>query len=215
MQKFLLQNRIEKKVVSEILRNLFPANENNFELTKNEFLEKWENLRKIFAEKILKNKIKKMTPHLQTFFLSLTPLLELRVSIPVGHLKLGVPLFDATLISIFGGLILAKIAIFLLPIAIQILQKWKFFNKILQKIFARTRKKHSKKMAILGEFFLVIFVAVPLPGSGSATAALIAYLFGLSKKLTIFLISIGVFLSGILVAALTFFGEKIWNFFIF
>ena len=51
LQKFLLQNGIEKPMVSEILRNLFPKDENNFKLTKNEFLEKWENLRKIFAEK--------------------------------------------------------------------------------------------------------------------------------------------------------------------
>ena len=82
-----------------------------------------------------------------------------------------------------------------------------------KRILEKTRAKHSHKMEVMGDIFLVTFVAIPLPGSGAWTGVLIAYLFGIPYKKALTLISIGVFFSGVIIALLTLFGHEIWNVF--
>lgn len=59
-------------------------------------------------------------------------------------------------------------------------------------------------MSELGHLALILFVAVPLPGSGAWTGALVAYLFGVERKKAFGLISAGLIIAGTLVA----FGTK-------
>ena len=150
-----------------------------------------------------------------TFLWSITPLVELRASIPLGYLNYGLSIYEATIISILGSIVTTSIVLFILPYIVEFLEKHSpFFDKIMKKIFEKTRTKHSKKMAIIGELFLIMFVAIPLPGSGGWTGVLIAYLFKIPYKTAIFLISVGITLSGVIVALLTLFGKDMWDFFI-
>ncbi len=148
-----------------------------------------------------------------TFLWALTPFLELRASIPLGYLKFGLTIYEAVAVSVFGGILAAALLIWILPIVVKFFdQHIPLFHRILQKIFVYTHAKHSHKIEIMGEIALIILVAIPLPGSGSWTGALLAYLFGLPKKIALILIGIGVLLSGIIVALLTLFGHGVWNF---
>jgi len=85
------------------------------------------------------------------------------------------------------------------------------FDRIMKKIFEKTQKEHSHKMEVVGELFLVLFVAIPLPGSGAWSGVLIAYLFGVPYRMAIFLVSLGVILSGIAISLMTIFGKEVWN----
>ena len=68
-------------------------------------------------------------------------------------------------------------------------------------------------MAIMGDIFLVLFVSIPLPGSGAWSGSLIAFLFGVRYWTAVKLISAGVIISGIIVATLTIGGYEAWQFF--
>jgi uncharacterized membrane protein len=56
------------------------------------------------------------------------------------------------------------------------------------------------------EIGLMAFVAIPLPGTGAWTGALIAFLFGLDYKKSLSIIAIGVFIAGIIVTCLCLLG---------
>ncbi len=155
-----------------------------------------------------------MLDYFYTLLWSFTPFLELRASIPLGHLQFGLSIYESIAISIFGGILAAAFLIWTLPFFVGFFDRnIPFFHKIIQKVFAHTRAKHSHRIDVIGEIALVILVAIPLPGSGSWTGALVAYLFGLPKKKALWLISVGVICSAVIVAILTVTGHEIWEFF--
>ena len=147
-----------------------------------------------------------------TFLWSMTPLLELRASIPLGFTNFGLSIYESAAISIFGGILSATITIYLLPLFISIAKKNRHLNILIVKILNKTQQKHSKALKKWGDIFLTLFVAIPLPGSGAYSGALAAYIFGINKKKSLALITIGIILSGILVSILTLFGTEVWDY---
>jgi uncharacterized membrane protein len=141
----------------------------------------------------------------------MTPLLELRVSIPLGYGSLGLSIYESILISVLGGIISVALTLYLLPFFISIAEKNKWLKKIIRKILEKTQKKHTSALKKWGDIFLVLFVAIPLPGSGAFSGALAAYIFGIKNKKALVLISLGIIISGILVGILTIFGNQIWE----
>lgn len=79
----------------------------------------------------------------------------------------------------------------------------RLFNWFFQKLFARTRRKHTKRFETMEEIALVAFVAIPLPMTGGWSGALAAFVFGISPKKSIPLIFLGVLIAGIIVSLLT------------
>lgn len=152
--------------------------------------------------------------YLHTFLWACAPLVEMRASIPLGYLQYGLSIYEATLVSCIGIIFATTLVRFLLPHIVNFADRhWPFFDRILQKIFARTRAKHSHRAEVLGEVALIAFIAIPLPGSGAWTGVLLAYLFGIPFKKSILVMAIGVLLSGIIIACLTLFGHNIWEVF--
>jgi len=143
-------------------------------------------------------------PEITTFLFAMTPIFELRGALPwaltIGEMSLSAALFW----SVAGNIFVAVLLVFLLPEITRFAQKYSsWLDRILQKIFAKTRAKHSKNFARFEKIFLVVLVAVPLPGSGGWTGALVAWLFGVEKKWAIFLIALGILIAGLLVAGIT------------
>lgn len=149
-----------------------------------------------------------------TFLWAFVPALELKAAIPLGYLTYHLSIYEAVVVASLGGMFSAALIILILPLVVTFADKYvPFFHKLLQRIFLYTRTKHSHRMELLGEVALVTFVAIPLPGSGVWTGALLAYLLGLPRGLTWWLLSLGVLLGGILIAILTVSGAEIWKFF--
>ncbi len=145
-----------------------------------------------------------MPPELTTFLLATTPIGELRAAIPWGLTFGGLTDAEAFFYAFFGNVFAATLIILILPTLTKFARKhFSSLDKLLQKIFAKTRKKHSKNFLRFEEIFLVILVAIPLPGSGAYTGALVAWLFGVKPKIAIALISLGIFLAGIIVLGFT------------
>ena len=84
-------------------------------------------------------------------------------------------------------------------------------NKIVFWLEEKTLKKRDKidKYGIWG---LLIFVAIPLPGTGAWTGALLASLLQLDKKKSFGVICIGVFIAGLIISVLsTIFGVAVFG----
>jgi len=71
------------------------------------------------------------------------------------------------------------------------IRKIPYINTFWNKYVSRTRKKLAEKLDKWGEIGLVLFVAIPLPGTGVYSGSVAAYALGIDIKNSIVLISIG------------------------
>lgn len=128
----------------------------------------------------------KLPAELIVFFTGMAPLLDIKLAIPLG-LKLGLSPVSTVFFAMTGNVLLAALILNLLPkITTYAKAKSPKINLILEKIYAKTRKEHSKNFEKYEGLFLIMLVAIPLPGSGSGTASVIAFLFAMEywKALT-------------------------------
>ncbi len=75
----------------------------------------------------------------------------------------------------------------------------KFFNKFFTKLFNKTKNKHEEAIIKYGAVFLIIFVAIPLPGSGGWTGSLLAFLFGFKYWKAMGYITIGLTMAALII----------------
>jgi uncharacterized membrane protein len=142
-----------------------------------------------------------MTPELYTFFTAMIPFLELKLAIPLGR-ELGLTLPTTYIFAITGAFIPGALTLALImPISNLLRKNWKCMDIFFEKLFRKTRKEHTKKFNSYGALFLITLVAIPIPGSGAVTGALIAFVFGVNYWRAISMIFIGISISGILVSA--------------
>jgi len=153
------------------------------------------------------------------------PFLELRASIPLGLLVGKVEIFNLTLqgfglkwplvflVCIISNIILGILIYFFLDKFVHHFIKFEFFNKYYTKKIEKTQKKIRPYIDKFGIFGVALFIGVPLPGSGSYTGALAAYLLGLDYKKFILANTIGVIIAGVSVTILTLIGMGVFNLF--
>lgn len=137
---------------------------------------------------------------LLTFGAAMTPVFELRGAIPLGLLHYKIDWFAVYIIAVLGNIIPIIPILFFLDKGTDFLRRVTLFDRILDWLFTRTRKKSGviEKYEWWG---LMIFVAIPLPGTGAWTGCIAAYLFGFTKLRSFLAIMFGVILAGILVTA--------------
>ncbi|MFH1894474.1 MAG: small multi-drug export protein [Patescibacteria group bacterium] len=155
-----------------------------------------------------------MAPELQTFFLAMTPIGELRVSIPAALTIYHLDFARAYLFSVLGNLVpVVFLLLFLESVSSWLSLRLSFFKKIFDWLFLRTRKKYGFQMEKYGWPVLVLFVAIPLPITGAWTGSLVAFLFGVSFKKAFPAISLGVLVAGGIVSLITLAGLALEKYF--
>jgi uncharacterized membrane protein len=141
---------------------------------------------------------------LNVFLTALTPIGELRASIPLGLTVFHQPIWIVFIVSVIGNIIPPMFILWLFPkFAKWSMEKSKFMNKFLNWLFERTRKKAKDKIEKYGDIALIIFVAIPLPNTGAWTGALAAWLFGIPFKKAVLNIFYGVLIAGVVVTIIT------------
>lgn len=133
--------------------------------------------------------------------ISMLPIIELRGAIPVGIFMFGFSWQKAVLLSIIGNMIPIPFILIFINGIVNLLRKIKAGRNFTDWLFKRTRKKSDliEKYETAG---LVLFVGIPLPGTGGWTGAFAAYLFGLKFWKSLLYIFIGVLLAAVAVTAL-------------
>lgn len=134
-----------------------------------------------------------------TFLVSMVPIIELRGALPIAT-GMGVEWYIALPVAIIGNIVpVPFIIIFIKKIFAWMSKQKGFLARIVVKM---EEKAFSQKDTIekYGPWGLWIFVAIPLPGTGAWTGALIAAMMGISLKKSFPAIATGVLTAGIIVA---------------
>jgi len=155
-----------------------------------------------------------MNHTLLLILITLIPTLELRASIPYGILISGMPLWWVITICIITNIILGPMIYFILDKLMFILLKIGWVERIYNWSVIRTREKIQKPIDKYGDMGIALFIGIPLPGTGSYTGALGAYLMGLGYKKFIIANIIGVLIAGSVVTTVVLSGVETFNFLI-
>jgi uncharacterized membrane protein len=83
------------------------------------------------------------------------------------------------------------------------MRRFKIFDKLLDRLESKGEKNRDKVMRYQN-WGLLIFVAIPLPGTGGWTGALIAALLDIPIKKSFPIIAAGVFIAGIIMSIVTY-----------
>lgn len=122
-------------------------------------------------------------PEIATLFMAMTPIGELRLAIPVAVLGYHLPVWEAMIWAIAGNAIPAMvILLFADKFHRWVEKKSGFFAGKWVKILARAQNKFAKDYQKWGLIGLMIFIGIPLPGTGAWTGALAAFVFGIPFK---------------------------------
>ena len=145
-----------------------------------------------------------MPPELITFLIGASPIGEDRLAIPWGMTFGDLSIAEAFFWGVLGNICAVILVLLLLKPLTNFAQKHSpLLDRLLKKIFEKTRHKHGANFYRFGAIFLIFFIAVPLPGSGGYTGALVAWLFNVPRKIAIPLVSFGTVLAGLIVLGIT------------
>ena len=158
--------------------------------------------------------------------LTCLPALELRFSIPVAilsgsvdlpmHIKItgfGWKWQYAFLFCVFINMLLGPVVFYMIDLLTKLSLHNKLFNKIFTYFVKRAQRKIEKYIKKYGTIGVALFIGVPLPGSGSYSGAIGAYVLGLTRWQFFWANILGVTIAGVLVTIATVTGESIFNFF--
>ena len=134
-----------------------------------------------------------------TFFVSMVPIIELRGAIPIAT-GMGLSPWIAIPIAIVGNLLpVPFIILFIKKIFAWMRKVSPKLNSIVDKMEEKAEKNKDKvlKYAFWG---LVLFVAIPLPGTGAWTGSLVAAMLDMPLKKAFPAVALGVLGAGIIIS---------------
>jgi len=137
------------------------------------------------------------------FILSISPIVECRGSIPYGIVT-GIDLPTVLLVTLIGNCMPVPFLLLFLKFA----EGWvmrRADSNPLKRLFVRyvesLRRRTGEQVRKYGFLGLVLFVAVPVPGTGAWTSSVVAYLFGMEWKRSLVAILVGVVCAVAIVTA--------------
>ena len=153
-----------------------------------------------------------LTKAILTFLISMVPVIELRGAIPyalAGEAALSPWL--AFLLSVLGNMVPVPFILLFIRKIFDWMKKYEKLGKIVTKLENRAAKKSGKvyKYELVG---LCLLVAIPLPGTGAWTGALVAALMEMRMKRALPTIFVGVLIAGIIVTLICVLGIEALSF---
>lgn len=139
--------------------------------------------------------------YLIVFFISMVPLVELRVAVPVALDIYHLPVVWSYLVCIIGNMLPVPVIFFF---ARKVLE-WGADKRFTRKFFTFCLEKGHKGGKKLQEktgkglyFALFLFVGIPIPGTGAWTGTLAASLLEMDFKKSVIAVMLGVILAGLI-----------------
>ncbi|MBO4338217.1 MAG: small multi-drug export protein [Lachnospiraceae bacterium] len=138
--------------------------------------------------------------YLWVFIVSMVPLIEIRGAVPIGT-KMGLPLLNVMIVAVIGNMLPVPVIYFF---ARRVLE-WGKDKPVIGKFFTFCLEKGKKggekltEKAGRGLFVaLLLFVGIPLPGTGAWTGTLAASILDMGFKKSVTAVMLGVVLAGII-----------------
>ncbi len=128
--------------------------------------------------------------------LTIIPFLELRASILYGIFSTNLHWSTVFLVCVITNILLGPILYFFLDKIMHIFLKINWIHKLYTKIVERPRKKIHEAVEKYGTLGVAIFIGIPLPGTGTYSAAIGSYLLNLGYKRFFIANVFGVLIAG-------------------
>jgi len=145
----------------------------------------------------------KISPWLYIFLVTFLPSVELRGSIPLAILNYKMGALESFLIISFANILITPLVFLLFDLILFIFSKINFLDKFIKEYLANLQKRAKPYVDKYGFWGLMIFVAIPLPGTGAYSGSLAALILGMDKLKSFIAISLGVILAGVIVTLIT------------
>ena len=136
------------------------------------------------------------------FIISMIPILELRGGLLAASL-LGINIWVAVPLCILGNVIPVPFILWLITPIFNWLKKRKRIRPFVEKLENRAMKK-SDKIGKYESWGLVLFVGIPLPGTGAWTGSLIASLLNIPVKKALPAILLGILMATVIMATVSY-----------
>ncbi|MDR2647097.1 MAG: small multi-drug export protein [Oscillospiraceae bacterium] len=136
------------------------------------------------------------------FFMSMLPILELRGGIVFAAAR-EIPLPLAVAVCYLGNILPIPFILLFLRRVFVFLERFKYTKRLVSALERRARKKEKniQKYQMLGLFMLV---AIPLPGTGAWTGALVSVVFDMQIRKSFPLIALGVLAAGVIMVVISY-----------
>ncbi|MBU4369919.1 small multi-drug export protein, partial [Patescibacteria group bacterium] len=130
---------------------------------------------------------------LKTILLAMTPINELRGTIPLAIGLWHLSPLKAFFLAVIGNMIpIFFLLWFWKHLAGYLMKKSKTIKQFFNWLFKRTQQRFYKNHSAYGDIALILLVAIPLPFTGAWTGSVAAFLFNIPYKKSLGLIFIGV-----------------------
>lgn len=150
-------------------------------------------------------------PEIATFFMSMIPFGELRLSIPVGVFAYHLRPLEVLMISIIGNFLPVLLILVLADkFHAWISKKSGFLDSKWVNVLNRAQEKFAHDYQKYGLIGLMIFIGIPIPGTGAYTGALAAFVFGIPFKKSWPYVLAGIAIAGIITLLVTVGADKIF-----
>lgn len=140
--------------------------------------------------------------------ITLIPSLELRASIPYGILRADMHWWVVVLVCVATNIVLGPLVYLFLDKVMGLLLRFEWLHGIYGRTVTRTQWRIQKSVDRYGEMGVALFIGIPLPGTGSYSGALGAYLLGLGYRRFIVANFIGVLMAGSIVTTVVLSGVE-------
>ncbi len=140
-----------------------------------------------------------MNKYLSIFLISMVPIIELRGAIPIAT-GMGLPYIPSLIICVLGNLIPVPFIYFFARKLLIWGSRQRHVGKVCTLLLTKGEKAGQKLVRKTGRYglfmALLLFVGIPLPGTGAWTGALAASFLDMGFKSTVASVSLGVILAG-------------------
>lgn len=141
--------------------------------------------------------------YITIFFISMVPLIELRLAMPVA-VGMDLPYLPALVVCVLGNMLPVPVIYFFARKVLIWGADKKYIGKVFRFFLEKGQRAGEKLTAKTGKgglfMALLLFVGVPLPGTGAWTGTLAASFLNMGIKSTALSVSLGVVLAGIIMA---------------
>ena len=129
---------------------------------------------------------------------SLSPLGEAKVGIPYAIFN-GVNIYLAFLVCFGANVLVFPIMNFFLDTINSYFVRWRPYKRLAVAIAQKAKFGAKKGVKKYGFWGLMVFVLIPLPGTGVYAGTIAAYIFGIDRKQAFLANTIGIFISCLII----------------
>ncbi|MFC1964005.1 COG2426 family protein [Chloroflexota bacterium] len=133
------------------------------------------------------------------------PIVELRGAIPVAMDIFHMPWYQSLILSLIGNLIPVPLLLLFYDVLTRTLSRLKI-GKIFIEWLSQRSTRQARIIEKYGHIGIILFTAIPFPGTGAWTASIVTHFLGIRFKNALLDIMIGVIGAGVIVTILVLLG---------